>query len=529
MHPNSFPEEFLQVEDLTDLGNDDAFNLVGQLIDFSDIYNRPEGTDLALKLCEELAARSLSDHETALLHYFRANAWDTRRRSTYANELAWEWDQPELLKQLFHLRSAIRHQGFSQLDQFRRCQIFTNTANLLNTIGRMPEAIEYWDRALALIPNFGMALGNRGYGLKHYAFCMYDRGHAVTLMKFAHDNLRKAGADDAFFEAPGHEQVQEAMANEADDIAAHVDLGKLVKTLDLENHTLGRSEKERAYRRWCLGQRLFLNPLNDLGPYPIAARDILALPGLVVSIGEPPTLIGFYNQLKQEYVAARYFYYEGVNHDSPHFADRDVLLLNTLDYPVYAVAVERIKVSWRMAYSLFDKIAFFINDYWKLEMPERSISFHSVWQGPKQKKGHPGPRKKIFGGYQNLPLRGLYWLSKDLLENEAELADTMEPDAQSIKTIRDHLEHKYLKVHDWMWAPERYAEPVFAPFRDSLAYSIRRDELESKALRLLKLARAGLIYLSLAVHREERLRSASRDEGLVMPMQLDTWQDQWKR
>jgi len=75
---------------------------------------------------------------------------------------------------------------------------------------------------------------------------------------------------------------------------------------DLDGHEVGKSKKERAYRLWCLNNTLFLNPLNDIGPHRIAAQDILHLPPFVMSLGEPPALFGLFNQLKQEFVTARW-------------------------------------------------------------------------------------------------------------------------------------------------------------------------------------------------------------------------------
>ena len=65
---------------------------------------------------------------------------------------------------------------------------------------------------------------------------------------------------------------------------------------------------------------------------------------------------------------------------------------------------------------------------------------------------------------------------------------------------------------------------------ERLAYSPTRDDFAAKTLRLMKLARAALIYLPLAVHREERLRAATKDNGkITVPMQLDRWEDEWKQ
>jgi hypothetical protein len=62
-----------------------------------------------------------------------------------------------------------------------------------------------------------------------------------------------------------------------------------------------------------------------------------------------------------------------------------------------------------------------------------------------------------------------------------------------------------------------------------LAYSVSRADLEAKALRLLRIARASLIYLSLGIHTEERSRAARDGAKLVAPVPLDRWEDDWKK
>ena len=62
-----------------------------------------------------------------------------------------------------------------------------------------------------------------------------------------------------------------------------------------------------------------------------------------------------------------------------------------------------------------------------------------------------------------------------------------------------------------------------------LAFSVYRKNFTAKALRLLKMARAALMYLTLAIHTEERKREDARPKKeLVLPMPVDTWEDEWK-
>lgn len=61
-------------------------------------------------------------------------------------------------------------------------------------------------------------------------------------------------------------------------------------------------------------------------------------------------------------------------------------------------------------------------------------------------------------------------------------------------------------------------------FDDQWAYHLSMQELQQKALRILKMARCGLTYLSLAVHREESLRRSQTPDGIAVPMSLPRWE-----
>ncbi len=99
----------------------------------------------------------------------------------------------------------------------------------------------------------------------------------------------------------------------------------------------------------------------------------------------------------------------------------------------------------------------------------------------------------------------------------------MEPDAQMIDGVRNYLEHRYLKLTDDHFHDE--SEPHES---GGFVYTMPEEAFAAKTLRLLKLVRASIIYLSLAVHREERLNSKDDGAGLIMPIGLSTIDDDWK-
>lgn len=505
-----------------DLSDEEALQRTGILIDLSEDHRSEAGLEVALGWADGLSERDLRTEHQSILHYFIGNAWSLLHQLRHAGEeSAWGWEITEIEKQVLHHRTALNLAQGGRLEAQRRCQIHTNLGNALNTIGRFVEAIEQWDAALRIDPEFAMAIGNRAKGLYRYARHLYDDEHQRVILPVVLKQIEYAlqGTLD------GHARTGfESLLAEIRELCEN---NGLDGTFDLDGFDLGSSPAEEEYRRWCLDQRLFLSPLNDLGPHTVAATDVLLLPDLTLPADEPPSLIGFYNQLKQEYVSARYLYYEGVTATESHFSDRDVKLINTLDYPSYSLAVEKVKGSFRTCYSVLDKIAFFLNDYFKLGIPERSTNIRTIWYVNQQRRAGLLPE---FLDRPNWPLRGLYWLTKDLAEKRTDFRQAMSPDAQDVVVIRNHLEHKYLKLHEGDWAPESEdVEAAITFSMDTLSYSMSRSDFEQKTLRALKLTRAALIYLSLAVHAEEKANGRDRDSStLALPMFTDIWEDDWK-
>jgi hypothetical protein len=525
--PEDYLRQLLTTKDISQILLEKAVEKTAHLVDLSSHFNSAEGTQLALEWCNVLEKRDLTPGQRCRLNFYRANAWDDRRKREHKGEgYEWDWGQTELRHQLLSLRCAVDADGLSTLHPTERAMIQTNLANQLNTAGRVVDAVEEWNNALAANSKFAMALGNRGYGWFNYSRAHYDPGHKHVFLYRAHQSLSAALAKDADWgSAPP--RAREFFTELREEIDKRIDIENLRETVRLDGHGLGRSQKERAYRRWCLDNCLFLNPLNDLGAYSIAAQDVLSLPSYNTPINEGPTLIGFFNQLKQEFASSRWQLYEGTLGDTPHFSDRNVKLLNTMDYPSYSLSTEKVKLAFRSAYSLLDKIAFFLNDYLGLTIPLRDVSFPSIWF---EKRGTTTLRP-AFQKSRNWPLRGLYWLAMDFVDKEFRVSTA--PDARDFYEIRNHLEHRYLKVHEFSPPKPTYGLQPDGYRYDRLAHSIGRRELNAKTLRLFKLTRAALIYMCLAMKEEERQRSERKpnepDKFGPMPMLLDTWDDQWKR
>lgn len=497
----------------------EAIDCVATLIDLSNEAGSKDGVTRSFSQLNKVGKRNLSPADQALLHYFRANAWAVKRRLD-ATTGPRSWEPKHLQEQIISLFKARSHEGFDSLDNIRRCQILTNLGILLNDIGRFIEAIELWDSALEIIPNFAMAHGSRGSGFKYYGLASEDRYDLEVLMLTAHNSFVAATSKGMLWDSGLQPEVKELFKTKAHEIADRFDLAAIANDLNLDGPSLGRSKAEQAYRRWCLKHRLFVNPLNELGPHPVAACDHLLLPSLTTGLEENgmPPVIGLYNQMKQEYAFARLMLYEGQPSDSIHFADRRVRLTNTLDYPSLTMATEKVRAAYRLAYSILSKVGYFINIYWTLGMNPSEANFQTVWY-----ENTNGKRtlRACFKEYNNWPLQGLFWQSKDL---EEQLQQFLQRDAKEAVKIRNHIEHKYLHVHEgWV------SETSIGPITGSIGHSVSSSDLEAKALRLMKIARAAMIYLPLAVHAEERARRKASNAEFVVSSWLTPLKDIWKR
>ncbi|WP_341299643.1 LA2681 family HEPN domain-containing protein [Lysinibacillus sp. FSL H8-0500] len=394
----------------------------------------------------------------------------------------------------------------------------TNYSILLNRIGRFIKSIHSIEELLD--KNFSMAKGNHATTIINYGLYDYDDGHTDYFHHYAYKQLKSLTKD------LENEQAFYFWQGILENIEKRYDKSFLLEDYDFGEIDLG-GDLEELYRRWCLERKLFLNTMNDVTLHPVAAYDILHLPDIVTGINEGPKYHGLFNQIKQEYVSARYMLFEGINQNDPHFSDKEVHLVNTLDYPVYGLGIEKIKFAYRSLYSIFDRIAFLINEYFELGIEEKDVSYKSIWRN-RQGRGKKSYETRIHlkANMVNLqtynqPLLGLYWLCKDISKQKVE-HHYLDPNIEMLATIRNHLEHKYLKIHDsWLFPLASDRKEKYDP----IAFSISYEEFVEAAMILISYVREAIILTSLAIHQEE---VRERKDAKTLPMFLDSYRDEWK-
>lgn len=429
-------------------------------------------------------------------------------------------------KQLYYFRKSIELIQAKEYDadEFKpyilgfKTVLLTNYANALDNCGRKIAAIEQYKEALRIFPEFGMALGNLGRVYMDYGVLEYDPGHSDYFHFYAYSLMDEATVCS---DPNTHEDAKRRFESliqlyDVDYIDNLFSVLPEIPDYSYEN------PQECAYRKWALDNCLFLNTLNDLPELKFRfAADVIQLPSITTAINAKPIFHGMFNQIKQEYIYARYIYYSSLTiPNEPHYADKETYLLNLTDYPQYSIRIENLKSSFKTLYSLFDKIAYFINSYFQLGIKERDVSFNSIWKNTHGRGKRQYNNENNLNPNENYALSSLYWICQDFFEK---FEESPNPNLQRYRDLRHAMEHKYLKV-TWMLASDGNVID-----NDGLALYVSESELYELTMQLMHIAREAIICLALSVSIEEKERSQKKDPNTKsILIQIDGYDDEWK-
>lgn len=465
---------------------------IGTLVELAGRMKNPEATEKALQWCAIAKRKRLDGVQRCLLDYYTASAWISRHhgRRTPSGR---HWEQPEIEHAIFHLQKAVSDPAFPFLDELLRCKILTSLGNQFAVMGHFIRALTYWDRAIETDPAFGMALGNRGKGIAEYAELIADNGTKPVFLGAALENLLASTTDTARYFGDGQgkeyfraeqEKIEAMLYNPDDETSlASATLAKSAKP--------GKGGKNRSERKWNLSNKLYLNPFNDLFSTPAAAFDLMDQPETVPSsLRRTPQAFRYLSQIRLEYVAARQLCYGSLNAKAIRKVKKNGLSVSENEPLAYSLAMESLKLSFRSAYSLLPKIAQVIKLYFNLKLADNKTGLKNVWYTD----GHPANGlASVFTRSDNWLLRSLFWLSKEL--PSVRQLPSIDGASDRLKSIADALENRYLRVVE--------LEPAEDAIVDN---TISRDKLEKATTGTLSLVRDAIVYLTLALHIEEKKR-----------------------
>lgn len=365
------------------------------------------------------------------------------------------------------------------------CEIETNLANEMAHQRRNFECLEKWRCNFNVIGDSpfvsSLSKAKELLWVRHW---LDDEGHSNSYYFSAYILLNNLRLN---LKHTDHPDIVDMMKNDQEIISV-LRFGdenqELIFNWDKNNLPDSMCKDEKTYRRWCLDNRLFVNPLNDITDQFIADQDILQFPSHKVKIGGGPFLSAAFSSIKREFCFARFLAYEGFHEIHPDYENKKLYLTDTLDDVRYDGSLEKIKAAFRVCFSTLDSLASLMNKYFKCD--HRRPEFKPSWI------------KENLSSFENHFIDALYWLSCDLTDAQTIPADKWKapnPSSAKIRQLRNAVEHGWLRVSE-------AAGTVWDRDND-YALNVSSGELKESTMVVLKTVRCALIYFCLAVKFQE--------------------------
>ena len=440
------------------------------------------------------------------LYYNIASSYNDLRRCNYFTTIS---NEKLLEKEILNYRKAIeiyesveyliKDYDIKFIMRYYTMRCYTNIGNSILSTGRYIFAIDNYNNALLINSNFAMATLNLSMTLYDIAKLQIRNCEVVYFLHAFYYFYQKSKECQYNLENIRYLDSLEQRLNTLDKKFIEE---FLKKDLHLEEKYY-KTKKEQKYRNYIQISRLFLNPCIDILGASCFDNDNLILPFGEGKTDKQKELIGLFNQIKVEYIYSRYIWYESTVLKIPRYniAEKDIGLVNIGDNAVFKFREFMLRNAFKSLYSIFDKIALFLNEYFSVGLKGNQISFKNIWKEElKDMNGNiylkiERPLKENLNN--NIGIRALYWLQKDLVEDEK--SNITNPNSIKLFKMRNDMEHNALRTIKKFKRINKKSK--FTMF-------VLEEEIEDKTYKLLKLLREAIIYLTVAVKEDiERRKS----------------------
>ena len=446
---------------------------------------KPETKFQILQAIDHLKIAIKSKPNIGRYYYNLGNAWYVLATSEYEeNKRTYS---PELLEKF---ESAKKCFGRAlDLDK-KQPQIWINQGNVLDYLGRYLEALECYDRAILLDPRHYNAWGNRGITCRRLAIKCQDKCTGNSLYK---NGTIYLGIELDLF--PDFQIDQKTKENVNDLLLKHkisIDLDRYLQDFLPKKRVLSdqkfnidsESAKnfEPFYTEFCDQNQLFLNLLFDCQDHKCKNKDLINIK-FHVSRGDKTRaykILTLWNSLIDNFKTARFclalaqFKHRDFDFMNKPQSDSD----NSLNYLTNS---EILKNSFLIAMNIFDKIAFFLNEYENLDVDDSKVAFwgsNSIFTVKKS---------LIIDNNWQIDLMALVGIKREL--------DT--EDFKRLLEVRHYLVHRYFVLHDPTFKKDENQ------FDDNPDYHMNVDEFFNMTIFTLRIVRNALFSLSFFVASKE--------------------------
>ncbi len=446
------------------------------------------GTDFTMQVISEAPTEKVIP-----AHFYNAangysSMWQIRVRDAFRQGVV---DQSHIeAKRLYRQAIDLANQSPGSISADLRKQLLVNYANCLDTVGRCVEAVTEFDRVLKADPTMAPALGNKGMVLHRLAHLA--RGHTHTFLLEAHRLL------DAALKQPLNEHAKRAFRRHHDQLERVMNAHSDMKPEEGEQNQ-PTSRFHGFLCDFCVKHGLFLTPTTFIGDKQSVVRgDPMFISQMVASLEDDEKfdrIITFLNQIKQDYVMARYLLVQSqYRSEVADIIDHNVSLYYPLDYSLHSAYIQMLKTSLRLAVDVLDKIAYFVRDYCGVRsLSDEGVSFRNVFstkESPLDLRPELAAKRSVF-------LWALLDLSLDVRKGGY---------YDFIYERRNALTHRFLVVHDMLLSRQTNREIP----------RVLLSKFTDECIAAMQTARAAVIYLMLFVESEEG--RAMQKSGPVGPI-----------
>lgn len=463
-------------------------------------------------LSKQLGDGNLNLFDKMLANYLLGESYNVLIKKTCSPQDA-QFNNPIVWKAVYFYRMALVYVK----DIFEKKQIalfvtaklhkysaLIQLGDVYSHMGRFQNGIEYYKAAALLYPNdyrwkfhFGFTLFNT-----HSYYERAAEGFVVSLMK---DLIRDC------LDKKEYSQTANNVYN----------IIKGWKSPDFNNDkpTNYEATEEGDYNHWVNQNILRLNAYNDINyTSTLCQEDSLYFDGVYSPKTDPDSwrrLFQMLNEVKQEYVSARYMLYSYFKKSgSNHMSDKNVRLADVYDRSNYSFHLELAKSAFRSLYSILDKIAFALNDYLDLDMNPERVNFSNVWY--ENSKSYR--IKEEIQKYKSLySLAGLLFIRNDIYGGADDYLQAEE--TKLLKKVRNAIEHRAIIIVD---------DGILED--DGSVLNISRMEFECVSINLIKMVRQAIFCFVNAVNHieyDKKIEITKKGE-MIIPQEIDSVKDDEK-
>lgn len=328
------------------------------------------------------------------------------------------------------------------------CRAYLCIANAYDHIGRFCEAQQYYKLAAMNDENVAAVEINQGYSYANmHAFYTEEE---PWIVRRGQSLIRK------------HEKEFKKVAP---DLMSMV-CGWVVPSFDVPQIDFSKLENE-DYERWVNENYLRINRFCDVEQFSqLSLSDNVKLPYVMDTKERHGLFESSFEEMKRTFMETRKIVFSTMMGQD-------------------AVNIELLKMSYKNLYSIFDKIAVFLQAYLRLPIEVYQADFAKIWYDKKN-----NIRQEFLARTNNISLLALYNVNLDVYGSKR-FDYVIDEQTKDLQRIRNFIEHKIVRICDG---------PMF---NDDYQLTISKRELTINTVRLAQLVRCAIIYLcNFVLHAE---------------------------